>query len=93
MGLGEKDEGIGQRKKTQRPRQRCGDSQGKKGVGGGRRGYRGINSDGRGVEHTIHYTDHVLQNCTPETHIILLTNVTPINSVKKKSAQECREVT
>ena len=34
-----------------------------------------------GGEHTIQYTDNVLQNCTPETYIILLTNVTPINSV------------
>ena len=33
-------------------------------------------------EHTIHYTDDVLYNCTPETYIILLTNVTPINSIK-----------
>ena len=33
-----------------------------------------------GGEHTIQYTDDVLYNCTPETYIILLTNVTPINS-------------
>ena len=31
-----------------------------------------------GVKHTIQYTDDALQNCTPETYIILLTNVTPI---------------
>ena len=37
-----------------------------------------------GGEHTIQYTDDVLENCTPETYIILLTNVTPINSIKKK---------
>ena len=30
-------------------------------------------------EHTIQYSNNVLQNCTPETYIILLTNVTPIN--------------
>ena len=24
-------------------------------------------------EHTVQYTDNVLQNCTPETYIILLT--------------------
>ena len=30
----------------------------------------------RGGEHTIQYTDHVLQNCIPETCIILLTNIT-----------------
>ena len=28
-------------------------------------------------EHTIQYTDDVLENDTPETCIILLTNVTP----------------
>ena len=28
------------------------------------------------------YADDVLQNCAPETYIILLTNVTPINSIK-----------
>ena len=33
-------------------------------------------------KYTIRYTDDVLQNCTPETYIILLTNVTPINSIK-----------
>ena len=37
-----------------------------------------------GGEHTTQYTDDVLQNCTPETYIILLTNVTPINSIKIK---------
>ena len=31
-----------------------------------------------GGEHTIQYTGDVLQNCTPKTYIILLTNVTPI---------------
>ena len=35
-----------------------------------------------GGEHTVQCTDHVLQNCTPETYIILLTDVTPINSIK-----------
>ena len=34
-----------------------------------------------GGEHTIQYTDDILQNRTPETFIILLTNVTPINSI------------
>ena len=33
-------------------------------------------------EHTVQYTDDV-QNCTPETYKILLTNVTPLSSVKK----------
>ena len=34
-----------------------------------------------GDEHTIQCTDDVLQNCTHENDIILLINVTPINSV------------
>ena len=34
-----------------------------------------------GGEHTVQYTDDVLQSCTPETNIILLTNITPINSI------------
>lgn len=33
-------------------------------------------------EHTIKYTDYILQNSTPETYMILLTNVTPQNSIK-----------
>ena len=36
-----------------------------------------------GGEHKIQYTDDMLQNCKPETYIILLTNVTPINLIKK----------
>ena len=36
-----------------------------------------------GDEYTIQYTDDVLQNCTYETYIILLTNVTPINPIEK----------
>ena len=35
-------------------------------------------------EHTIQYTDDVLQNCTPETYMILLTNITPIINKKEK---------
>lgn len=35
-------------------------------------------------EHTIQYTDAVLQNCTPETYTILLTNVTPVHSVRSE---------
>ena len=34
-------------------------------------------------EHTMQYAGDVLQNCTPETYIILLINVTLINSIKK----------
>ena len=33
-------------------------------------------------EYTVQYIEDVLQNCTPETYIILLTNVTLINSIK-----------
>lgn len=35
-----------------------------------------------GNERTMQYTDDILQNCTVETYIILLTNVTPINVIK-----------
>lgn len=37
-----------------------------------------------GDEHTAQYTKDVLQNCRPETYTMLLTNVTPVNLVKKK---------
>ena len=37
-----------------------------------------------GGEHTIHCADDVLWNCAPANCIILLTNVTPINSKKGK---------
>ena len=37
-----------------------------------------------GGEHTIRCTDAVLQNCTPETYIILLTNAIPINSIRQR---------
>ena len=43
-----------------------------------------------GGEHIIQYSDNVLQNCTPETYIILLTNVTPVNSIgKRKKLSRC----
>ena len=35
-----------------------------------------------GAEHTIQHSGDVLDSCTAETYIILLTNVTPINSIK-----------
>ena len=41
----------------------------------------GINADG---EYTIHCTDDVLWNCTPETCTILLVSVTPKHSIKGK---------
>ena len=49
-----------------------------------------------GGKQTIQYTDDVLQNCTPETCIFLLTNITIINSIKSlkdvhiKSKQFCQ---
>ena len=46
----------------------------------------GINGDRRRLDFgwytTIQYTDDVLQNCTHETYIISLTNVTTINVIK-----------
>ena len=36
-----------------------------------------------GGEHTIQCTDDVLWKCAPESCLILLTSVTPINSIKK----------
>ena len=39
-----------------------------------------------GGEHPEQYTDDVLQNCITETCVILLTNVTPIYSIKIKSS-------
>ena len=37
-----------------------------------------------GGEHTTQRTEEVLHNCTPETCILSLTNVTPTNSIKKR---------
>ena len=36
-----------------------------------------------GGEHTIQCTDDVLYNRTPETYVIVLTSVTPVNSILK----------
>ena len=36
-----------------------------------------------GGEHTIQYTDDVLCNCKPETYVVVLTHVVPINSIKR----------
>ena len=43
-----------------------------------------------GDEHAIQYTGDVLQNCTPETYITLLTNVITINSIKIKKKRLLR---
>ena len=37
-----------------------------------------------GGKQTMKYIDNISQNCTLETYIILLTNVTQINSINKK---------
>ena len=58
-----------------------------KGLGGGGRGYRGINGDGDltwGGEHTIQSTVDVLWNCAPENYILFKINVTPTKSIKRK---------
>ena len=34
-----------------------------------------------GGEHTVQYTDDVSENYTPETYIIILTNVTPVSLI------------
>ena len=36
-----------------------------------------------GGEHTMQYTDNILQNRTPEAYIILLISVTPMKSIEK----------
>ena len=53
----------------------------KVGLGGTEGDGRRFNLDG---EHTMQYTNDVLENCTLETYMILLINVTPINSIKKQ---------
>ena len=40
-----------------------------------------------GGEHTMQYTDGVLQNCTLETYVMLLTNVIPINFIRNLQTQ------
>ena len=42
-----------------------------------------------GIEHTIQYTDGVLEDWTPKTYLILLANVTLINSIKNKKKKRC----
>ena len=37
-----------------------------------------------GGEHMMQYSDDELWNCTLETCMVLLTNVTPINLIRKK---------
>ena len=44
-----------------------------------------------GGEHTMQYTGDVFQNHTPEMRVILLTNVTPINSIKNNKVLKKHE--
>ena len=67
--------GIEQKRKKPMDMGNCGGCWGEVEEDGG-----GINGDGQ----TIQCADNVLLNCAPETCIILLTSVTPINSVKRK---------
>ena len=73
-----KGRGIGTKPRTHRPQR--GDHQREGEVGGG-----GINGDERRLDLgcTPRYAGDVSQNCTFETCIILLTNVTPICSTEK----------
>ena len=59
---------------------------GKGGWGKVEEGKAGINGNGGRlrVVNTIQYRDDVSQNCTPETYIILLTNVTQYIQLKIK---------
>ena len=41
-----------------------------------------------GGEHTIQYTDDVLQNIQVYNSVILLTSVTPINSIKNNKIKK-----
>lgn len=70
--------------KTQRHRSQYGDSQRERGLG---RGKGGINGYGRSLDlggaHTVQDIHDILWNCTLETYIILITSVTPINSILK----------
>ena len=43
-----------------------------------------------GGEYTMQYTVDVLQNCTPEIYIILLTNITRIHSIKSKNKKNVK---
>ena len=45
-----------------------------------------------GGEHTMQCADDVLLSCTLETCMVLLTNVTPINSIKKRTTKKITQV-
>ena len=45
-----------------------------------------------GGEHTVQCTDGVLWSCAPETCIILLTSVTPINLIKRQKRNYCPDM-
>ena len=39
-------------------------------------------------KHTVQFTDDVLQKCAPETCRILVTSVTPTNSIKRRKEKQ-----
>ena len=45
-----------------------------------------------GGKHTKQHIDHVLQNCTLETCMILLTSVIPINVIKNRTRDEMLDI-
>ena len=77
-------------KQTHRHRQQYGRNQRRKGVGGDSKGaqYMAMEDDlTLGGGHTVQYAARVSQKCTPKTYMTLGTNVTPINTIKRKSAK------
>ena len=67
------------KRKSHRHRQQYGDYESERGVGEVGEGRGGIDGArrrfGLGGEHIMQYTGNLLQNCTPETYVILLKNV------------------
>ena len=61
----------------------------------GKGSIKGLNGNGKNtikkaqkILHIIQYIDGVLHNCTPETYLMVLTNVTTINSIKNKKIRK-----
>ena len=75
-----------QTKQTHRHEQKYGGYQTKKWWGEDEEGNEGqIDGDKTlGGEHTMENANDVLQNCMPETYIMLLTDVTPIDLIFKR---------
>ena len=45
-----------------------------------------------GDEHTIQYTDDVLQNCIRATYMSVLTNITPLNSIPFRNKKKRKKM-